>query len=166
MIHLDSKLKSSAVFSRDRVFRYELIRQWDKSKPMLHISGLNPSTADEIKNDPTVRREIGFAMDMGFGGLRKTNAFAFRATDPEIMKSKKDPIGPENDRYILKAARSCGMSIAAWGIHGNHRDRDRHLLMLPIDWYCFGITKDGHPRHPLYLPKTARPVKLTARHTL
>jgi len=154
-------LKSNAIFSKDRIYRYSLIRIWDSSKPLLHISGLNPSTADETEDDPTIRREIQFAVELGYGGLCKTNAFAFRATQPRVMKRQANPVGAENDRYILEASKKSGMSIAAWGIHGNHHGRDQEMYRLHIDWYCFGFTKGGHPRHPLYLPKTIRPIRVS-----
>lgn len=157
-------MKSSAAFSQNRRYRYSLLRIWDPSKPLLHICALNPSTADEVKNDPTIRREIRFASDMGFGGLIATNIFAFRATDPRKMKEQRAPVGSGNDSSILEASKSCQMSIAAWGVHGAHLGRHQEMLNLPVNWHCFGSTKDGYPRHPLYLPKWIRPFKLRRNH--
>jgi hypothetical protein len=126
-------------------FRYELTRIWDRSLPRLGILGLNCSTADAVKDDPTVRREIGFAKSLGFGSLYKGNIFAYRATDPKKMKRALDPVGPENDRLVV-----------AWGTHGSFLVRDRAVakLLEGRELWCFGTTKDGHPKHPLYLKRT------------
>lgn len=155
---------SNAEFSPCRTWRYTLTRVWDKSKPMAMFVGLNPSTADEVRNDPTVRRCIGFAQDWGYGGLIMTNIFAFRATDPKVMKKAEDPVGPENDKWLIRSAEKAGLVVAAWGTHGIHMNRERLVLDLFRGWEdrrltCLGKTKAGHPKHPLYLPKDAMVVR-------
>jgi hypothetical protein len=149
----------SAVFSADRTYRYALYRLWLHEKPKLLVVGLNCSTADENYDDPTIRRCIGFADTLGFGGLIMANAFAYRATDPKVMKAAEDPIGPENDWWIRTLDDKAGMTIIAWGIHGGYMDRDKAVLGLIKKPMCFGVTKDGYPRHPLYLKKDTKPIE-------
>lgn len=148
-----------AIFSRDPLqsYRYLLTRTWDYQRPQLAVIGLNPSTATEIVDDPTIRRLTSFARDNAYGGLLMLNLFAYRATDPREMKRARDPIGPLNDEAI---AACCGTydTLCAWGVHGHHLDRDRrvtqHLRDLGARLLCLGQTSSGAPKHPLYLAKT------------
>jgi len=91
-----NEVVSGATFSTDRVYRYALWRVWDAALPSFVVIGLNPSTADETENDPTIRRCIGFAKREGCGGLVMLNLFAVRATDPRVMMAHPEPIGPDN----------------------------------------------------------------------
>lgn len=146
-----------AQLSDDRVYRYALTRMWDLGRPMCVIVGLNPSTADEDALDPTLRRCIRFAHREGYGGLWMGNLFAYRATDPKDMKAQADlAVGPENDRWLRDMAMWAGFgnAIAAWGAHGGWLGRDEEVKRLLGDYRlrCFGRTKAGHPKHPLYLP--------------
>jgi hypothetical protein len=113
---------------------------------------LNPSTADANHDDPTIRRCIGFAKDRGFGGIDVVNLFAWRATRPSELLAVDDPVGPMNDMHI-RAASEGRTIVAAWGAGGSHRDRVAHVWQLiPFEHVvCLGITKHGHPRHPLYV---------------
>lgn len=150
-------------FSPCRNWRYTLERVWDFGNPRrVTWIGLNPSTADEIKNDPTVRRCIGFAQDWGFGGMFMMNLFAFRATKPADMKREADPVGPENDEALLWAAGQSELIVAAWGNHGTHLGRAASLMSLdfPVPLTALKLTKQGQPNHPLYLPKTSKPFLL------
>lgn len=117
--------------------------------------GLNPSTADETKDDPTIRRCIGFARVREASGLVMANLFAYRATDPYIMRQADDPIGPDNDSWLTFLALRATYVIAAWGVHGSFQGRDQEVLKLlagkRIKVSCLGTTKAGLPRHPLYL---------------
>ena len=147
---------SSAVFSDDRVYRYELRRVW-AAGPLVAFVGLNPSTADETVDDPTIRRCIGFAKRWGYGGLVMVNLFAFRATDPRVMRAAADPVGPANDEHLERLTGEVDQFVAAWGAGGTYMDRD--LAVLPIiGWHlrALGHTKDGHPRHPLYVRADAQ----------
>lgn len=148
-------------FSPCRTYRYTLWRVWDAALPYCQFVGLNPSTADETKNDPTVRRCIAFAKDWGYGALCMTNAFAYRATDPRVMKQQADPIGPDNDHWLLEVARGAGIVVAAWGVHGAHRDRDRQIRTMLPRLHCLGVTAKGQPKHPLYLPSDLQPVRFS-----
>lgn len=159
-------MKSGAIFSPCRTWRYQLWREWDKSKHKIMFVGLNPSTADETKDDPTVRRCINYAKAWGFGGMFMMNIFAFRATDPQDMKAVHLPIGPENDAYLLRTAAMSPLLIAAWGTHGVYRDRGNQVIELldeKFRLYCMGKTKDGFPKHPLYLRKDVCIEPLTER---
>lgn len=147
---------NSAVFSECRQYRYELWRWWDKSKSFVMFIGLNPSTADETNNDPTITRCIGFAQKWGYGGLCMTNLFAFRATKPKVMKSNPNPIGPDNDEHLIMVSDKAGIIIAGWGTHGNHRNRDKEVMAFIPDTYCLGITKHGYPCHPLFLRRDTK----------
>jgi hypothetical protein len=121
---------------------------------------LNPSTADAEKFDPTVRRCFGYACDWGFGSLEVVNLFALRSTYPAVLSKAADPVGPENDAVILKAVKESDLAIAAWGIHGKLRGRDREVAELITDvkdLHCIGTTKAGNPLHPLHQPKRLRP---------
>ena len=110
----------SAEFSPDRIYRYALYRTWDETKPRVMFIGLNPSTADESKDDPTIRRCKNYAFDWGYGGLIMANLFALRATKPKIMKEHALPIGRDNNYWLESLARDAEIIIAAWGVNGSH----------------------------------------------
>lgn len=119
---------------------------------------LNPSTADETLDDPTVRRCIDFAKRWGYGAFVMLNLFAIRSTNPTLIKQAHDPIGPDNDKWIRNYADKAVLTVAAWGVHGTYRDRDKAVVrMLNGKLTCLATTKDGHPKHPLYLRKTLTP---------
>jgi hypothetical protein len=142
-----------AAFSRDGRYRYRLWRRWDRSRPAIAFCMLNPSTADARRNDPTIRRCMGFARDWGYGGIEVVNIFALRATDPRDLRSARDPVGPRNDAFMLRAAGRSPVVIA-WGVHGALRDRGAEALGLLAPrtrLLALGRTRSGAPRHPLYL---------------
>jgi hypothetical protein len=148
---------SGAMFSEDRRYRYLLWRCWnqDLAKAAIFI-GLNPSTADETEDDPTIRRCIGFAKAWNCGGMFMLNLFAWRATSPKDLKRAADPVGPDNDQYLKTFASLIGPTVAAWGNHGAWRGRSLEVRKLIPQLQCFGLTKQGEPKHPLYLPKSAQ----------
>lgn len=146
------------LFSPCRTYRYTLWREWIGGEGYAMFVGLNPSTADETQDDPTIRRCIAFAKAWGYSGLCMTNLFAYRATQPEDMKAVADPVGPENDRHLQSLAAGAGVIVAARGTHGTHHGRDAAVRRLLPALHCLKLTKDGHPGHPLYLPKTLRPM--------
>ncbi len=153
-------IKSEAEFSPDKKYRYALWRIWDDSKQKVLFICLNPSTADALKDDPTIRRCVGFADNWGYGGLYIANLFAFRATNPRDMKKQNYPIGPKNDDWILQMVGLCNITIISWGTHGNYLSRGRKIidLLKPSQIYCLEKTKDGYPKHPLYLKKDLKPL--------
>lgn len=150
----DGERDTGAIFSADQRYRYVLWRGWSSDVRRLVVIGLNPSTADARKNDPTVTRCISFAKREGCGGLVMLNLFALRATDPGVMLAAADPIGVENDKYIQGYAFGNNrVVVAAWGAHGGHRERDIAVaeLLAGAQLWCLGTTKEGDPRHPLYI---------------
>lgn len=120
---------------------------------------LNPSTADHRKDDPTIRRCMGFARAWGFDELVVVNLFGFRSPSPKAMKAALDPVGPENDVFLRRAAESCTYLVCAWGAHGTHMKRDTVVrsLLQDRDLRFLRMTKDKHPSHPLYLPAALLP---------
>lgn len=155
-------MEAGADFSPCRTWRYKLWRQWDKEPPVMFLM-LNPSTADETKNDPTVERCQRYAEAWGHGGLIVTNLFAYRSTDPAKLKRCDDPIGPDNDTYLLRCAGEASRIVCAWGIHGSLMGRDvevtRLLRNFGHELHYLKLTAGGAPGHPLYLRKDLEPVK-------
>ena len=159
-------VEKSAAFSPCRRYRYSLWRNWRGLLPNANgyamFVGLNPSTADETNDDPTVSRCIAFAQAWGYEGLCMTNAFAYRATYPSDMMAVDDPVGPDNDRTLVDLAETAGVVVAAWGVHGSHLGRDIAVRALFKRLHVLRLTKNGHPAHPLYLPGSLVPVPWTA----
>lgn len=150
----------SAIFSPDRAYRYMLWRSWSFG-PTVTFIGLNPSTADETADDPTIRRCMGYAKAWGYGTMVMANLFALRATDPRIMLAHPDPIGSKNDDALRDCAARSEQVIAAWGAHGSHRQRSSDVrFMLGGHLYALGLTKSGEPKHPLYLRADLQPFLL------
>ncbi len=153
------------IFSPCRRYRYVLKCRWDDSSREIAIAwiGLNPSTADEWRLDPTLTRIKGFSASFGFNCFYMLNLFAFRATCPDVMKTQTDPIGAENDRHILDFSRKCKKVVACWGTHGTflHRNKQVQALLYSagVQLQCLGKSKAGHPLHPLYQPATSRLVR-------
>ncbi len=147
----DYQTDSGATLSFNRKYRYRLWRIWDCDLATVLFIGLNPSTADENEDDPTIRRCIGFARQWGYGGILMGNLFALRATNPMVMKNGHDPIGPMNGFILAGMIQKAPLVVACWGAHGSHNGRERQVAAMFSGFKCFGVTKDGHPRHPLYL---------------
>jgi hypothetical protein len=151
---------SGAKFSRCRKWRYLLWRKWGEG-PVANFLMLNPSTADEVKLDPSCTRARVYAERWGYGALVVTNLFGWRATDPGDMKAATDPVGRGNDAAIVAAARAAGMVVCAWGNHGLYRARSAHVLDLlrkaGVGLHVLRMNGCGEPAHPLYLPGTLVP---------
>jgi hypothetical protein len=150
-----------ALFDASGRYRYRLRRQWRQppGRPVLFVL-LNPSTADAVRDDATIRRCLGFARAWGYGALEAVNLFALRTTDPALLRRAGDPVGPENDAHIAAAVAAADLVVAGWGAHGAYRARDQEVIALILRqqalWHL-GLTRDGRPRHPLYLPRDMRP---------
>lgn len=160
--HLKGDAQSEAVYSDCESYRYLLTRVWDAQGPKASFVMLNPSTATETQNDPTVERCERRARALGFGAFRVTNIFAYRATDPRVMRAQADPVGPENDLAIRDSALHwADQIICAWGTHGAHLQRGAQVAALlratgkPL--FTLGLTQDGHPKHPLYIGYDRQP---------
>jgi hypothetical protein len=152
-------MRRRAVFDATGAYRYSLTREWDTAGTRVCFVLLNPSAADAAADDPTVRRCIGFARDWGFGALEVVNLFAFRTAFPAALRRADDPVGSENDLHLAKAVARAERTVVGWGVHGGFRDRAAIVSRLLESALCFGRTRDGHPRHPLYLPRTAATVE-------
>ena len=148
----DEATGHGAVFSRCGRYRYLLWRDAHAGRAMLAIAMLNPSKADHLANDPTIARCHSRALNEG-ASLLVWNLFALRETDPLRLKKRRGPVGSHNDDAIRLALELAPRTIAAWGVHGVHRGRDRQVLALcgAGALHCYGTTKAGLPRHPLYL---------------
>lgn len=149
----------SAKFSECRKYRYSLRRTWDREKGFCLFICLNPSTADETTDDPTIRRCIDFAKRGGYGGICMVNLFALRATHPRDMLNHANPIGSDNDKHITELSGKAGGIVVAWGAHGSHMYRDKEVLSILTNYtvHCLKTTKGGHPGHPLYIPANTKP---------
>ena len=172
-------ITGTAEFSADRVYRYSLGRVWSRRAPHLVIIGLNPSTADDRRDDPTIRRGGGFARQFGYGGLKVVNLFAYRSTEPDALRHAADPVGPDNSLAIRKAVGDCLCSLpapggtarirvlCAWGANGVYLDQDLAVMDwldgLDIETVCLGVTNNGSPKHPLYLPAGITPLSYHGR---
>ena len=155
----------SASMSPDGLYRYDLARTWvepgaDNADAYVVFIGLNPSTADEEYDDPTIRKCMEFARAWGMGGMVMVNLFAFRSTDPMALLGTPDPVGPETDEHIQDACRMSQRVIACWGSWPNQYgfgSRAKAVRQLVKDLYALKFNNDGTPGHPLYLKNTALP---------
>src|SRR4051794_19883643 len=153
---------TGARFSADRRHRHALWRVWYADRGLCNFVMLNPSTADETADDPTVARCTRRARTWGYGGLVVTNLFAFRTTDPAGLRSAPDPVGPEDDAAIVEAARASALVVCAWGNHGAYRGRASAVLAL-LDGlgttpHHLALARPSEPAHPLYLGYSLVPV--------
>ena len=151
--------ESGATFSDCRTWRYLLWRGWNPYGKTVAFVGLNPSTADETKNDPTMRRCIDFCQRMKIdnkdvGCFIMLNLFAYRSTDPQGLRECADPIGSENDRYISETVHRVDRVVVAWGAHSTPfmQERIATVAAMITNPMCLGTTKSGQPKHPLYVP--------------
>jgi len=153
-----------ALFSEDRTYRYRLWRQWGQksTRASIFFICLNPSIADETRDDPTQRRLRGYASAWGYDGYIMGNIFAYISTDPKALKTVADPIGPENDMHLKTMQERSEMTVVAWGTWGKLLGRDAQVLDLlqRRNVFCFGVNKDGTPKHPLYLKAHLNPQRL------
>lgn len=158
-------MRIEAYLSDCRRYRYWLLRVWDDSLPVMANFGINPSTADESANDPTIRKDIGFATRLGNGGLLKLNVCAYRATDPKNLRKTFDPDGAANMPDHLKeyvAKFSATKVVFAWGKNGGYFwGRCQRIIEAFPDAWCFGKNPDGTPRHTLMLPYTTQLERFT-----
>lgn len=151
-------MKKKANISKDKIYRYTLSRTWDSTKPTVLFIGLNPSIADENIDDPTVTRCINFAKDWGYGTLLMANLFAYRTTYPKEIYLIDDPIGKDNDYYLLECVKQSDLIVACWGNNGTYMDREKIIKELVPNLYCLQKNKNGTPHHPLRLPRNINPI--------
>lgn len=148
-------MQRSAALSEDGRYRYGLVRRWSEEKAFATFIMLNPSIADAEVDDPTIRRCMGFAQRWGMGALHVLNLYALRSPYPTDLWKADDPVGPDNDAYLLRHAQSAQMMgwpmVAAWG---NNAKPDRVERVVNMPWVnstltCLGTTMSGAPKHPL-----------------
>jgi hypothetical protein len=160
--------RSGATFSPCRTWRYSLTRAIpdpefgcngaDGVGGTLTFVGLNPSTADETTDDPTIRRCVRFARDWGFDRLKMVNLYAYRATNPHDLWTADDPVGPENDHNLSLAFGGSDRIVVAWGSNAQARRLERfEAIFRGWQFWALGLTKDGFPRHPLYMRADTQP---------
>lgn len=152
-------------FSPCRRWRYSLARRWNIRQGNVQFIGLNPSYANEITEDNTVRKCMAFAQRWGHGGMCMTNLFAFVATDPAEMKMAESPVEEtpgRNDAAIRRALDASALVVVMWGNHGSHLGRADAVRALVRAYaphtplMCFGENASGEPTHPLYLPNATK----------
>ena len=159
-------MNRGAIISACGQYRYRLWRVWDAGLPVLVFVMLNPSTADANCDDPTVRKCMGFAKRLGYGGIVIVNLFAYRATHPKDLKGAGWPIGPENDEHIARVAAAPGSTVVcAWGANARGMSRQGEVLQILRLWsaappIALRLTTDGVPWHPLMLPYDCRPTRM------
>ena len=167
-MELFSNTEKSAVISDCGKYRYSLTRTWNDELPKVMFVMLNPSTADAMKDDPTIRRCVGFANSWGYGGIIVVNLFAFRATNPKELLSEEHPIGGDNLYYMRKAYDKVDKVVCAWGNKPILRkwfqcksfNESVLVHFIKDKSYYLELSKDGTPKHPLYLKKDLKPKKL------
>jgi hypothetical protein len=152
----------SATFSECRTYRYTLTRELGSGEGTCVFIGLNPSTADETQDDPTIRRCIRYAREWGYARLVMLNLYAFRATDPKQMFKALFPIGPDNMRVIYEEAAKADLVVCAWGAHAEPVHEQHVMSLLPTS-HVLGLTAGGNPRHPLYMRADVQPVRFLWR---
>lgn len=157
--------KHAALFSSCKRYRYQLERCWGtrpSRKSTVVFIGLNPSTADAKHDDPTIRKCIAYARAWEFNKLVMVNLFAWRATDPNQLVKTLNPIGKQNDSHLDQAVSSGSLIIACWGEHGTLLNRANEVrTRYSRRLHCLQTNLSGEPTHPLYLPATLKPTKLT-----
>jgi len=147
---------ADAHFSRCRSYRYALWRRWADGPQVLFVM-LNPSTADERTDDPTIRRCAGLAASWGYGALAVGNLFAYRTPSPSVLKQAAHPVGRANDRWLARLAAESSLVVAAWGNEGAFHGRDQGMRELLGPLNALSLTQRGMPHHPLYVPAGTRP---------
>lgn len=149
-----SAAPSGALFDRSRRYRYRLWRIWDPARPPATFVLLNPSTADELRDDPTMRRCCGFARLWGCGGIEVLNLFAWRSAAPAALRTVADPVGPRNDAVLRAAVEGAALVVFGWGNHALLHGRAEAFvrrLRPGVRAFHLGLTAAGQPRHPLYV---------------
>lgn len=152
-----------AVYSECETYRYSLTATWDAGKRRLLYVMLNPSKATELANDPTIERCERRARHLDYGAFRVVNLFALRETSPTRLKAADAPYGPDNAQHIRDAIGWTDDILVAWGVHGAHQGQGTDALLLlrsggkPL--FHLGLSKHGHPRHPLYIAYETQPTR-------
>ena len=161
-------VEKTAWLSSCERYRHTLGRHWDREKGYVLFVGLNPSTADADKDDPTIRRCLRFARDWGYGGIEMCNLFDWRSTDPKKLMGREFTVSEYNDPCLRVRVAEARLVIAAWGkvpwADARIEQVFRTVFSEEKRWECLGLCKvaegqmQTYPRHPLYVPAATRPV--------
>lgn len=158
-LSMNTGRKKDAMLSYDKKHRYHLFRFWDLTKPSIVFIMLNPSTADEEKDDPTIRKCVQYAKNWGYGLLFVVNLFSYRTTDPSVLKKADKTKNEYTDMYISQIANNAKKVICAWGSSLKVEDRVAEVKnQILCDLYALKINKDGNPTHPLFLKGNLKPI--------
>ena len=160
---MNDYIESTAVISSCTNYRYLLRRVWDRDRIRVLFIMLNPSTADAEVDDPTIKSCVRLCKENNFGALEVVNLFGLRATNPEELLESDDPVGPRNFDIITAAMSRCDLYICAWGAHKMADQQKKEVLKLVTRpaVFCFGLTKESAPKHPLYI-KSGTPLVVYA----
>ncbi|AQQ52180.1 DUF1643 domain-containing protein [Planococcus lenghuensis] len=148
-------------FDETKTYRYLLACSWEQGEGTVTFVMLNPSIGDEERCNPTMKRCVDFARDWGYRSMQVVNLFSYISVKPTGLLEVDDPVGAENDAHIVEAAAGSDLVVFAWGAkYGDISGRDREVARLLAEYplHCIGKTKQGHPRHPLYLKKDLKPI--------
>lgn len=152
--HTTDTTESYAYYSECERYRYALSRKWRDGESLAYIM-LNPSKATEVQNDPTIERCQRRSVALGYGAMTILNLFAWRETDPAKLRRVEDPVGEENEAALRSACLSADTILCAWGVNGAHRGQgeivEARLREMGKPLHTLGLTKQGYPRHPLYV---------------
>ncbi len=159
-------MQAHAEFSTCRNYRYALWRTWDDDLDKVLFIGLNPATADENKDDNTIKRCMSYAGQWGFGGVVVGNLFAYRTPSPKELMRQKDPVGVANDAWLKKLSVHASMVLAIWGNDGSFLDRDSKVVQLFSNLMCLRITIAGRPHHTRGLPDGIKPIPYPYKNLL
>jgi hypothetical protein len=164
----DTPMTRGAAFSRCRTYRYHLWREWNPDGLRMLLIMLNPSLADQLRDDPTITKSIAIARNLGCGRLDVGNLAAFRSPHPADLRLAADPVGPGNDRHLARMLANAGMVVCAWGanaslVQGRVQVIARLVKRAGVPTYALKLTNDGFPSHPLargkgFIPTTVQPI--------
>lgn len=154
---------NGASFSECRRYRYSLWRIWEPEKPLCMFIGLNPSTANEASDDPTIRRVKNFAASWGFGGVYMMNLFAWVTAYPEELRRAEDAVGGANDFQLKQVGKLCSEVVCAWGSFPEAVERAEIVKAMFPGAKALVLNADGSPRHPLYVPKKVQLIPFNSK---
>ncbi len=161
MLQIDLSIPKGAIFSEDRKYRYTLWRVWNLNKKPLMTIGLNPSVANESKDDPTITRLMSRAYKSGYGGLLMANLYAFVSTNPESLLNNGNAVGEFTDDYIREMVKLSECQLCGWGSFKPVVKRASIVYPMLTNPFCLGVNADGNPKHPLYIGYDVPMVKYT-----
>ncbi len=157
MTDLFDQTDSGAIFSDCRKYRFILWRVWDKTKDYIMFIGLNPSSANEYKDDPTIKRVQKMAYNWGYGGVYMLNLYPYITPHPKnlILNNK---YFDANEKWINIVNEKCKDIVFAWGSFKEAKNKSDRIISR-YKGLALKINNDGSPRHPLYVNTNVELVK-------